>query len=227
MSAYVIIANGDFLEKNLIQKICQNKIIIALDGAAQKLQALDLKPHVILGDFDSLDRATQKFWGITKNFAELDNQAKPYLGNDDVMIVPSLDQSLTDLVKAIRYCNTNHVSEISIICALGGRLDHEEVNKRALRLEYNPSRPITLYSATQLLRFIRNETVHIAGKVGEKIGIFGFPNARFSSKGLQYDSTNTLLDFGYDSACNALKQPEASITIDGDALLILPSPYRI
>jgi thiamine pyrophosphokinase len=227
MSAYVIIANGDFLEKNLIQQICLHKIIIALDGAAQKLWALDLKPHIILGDFDSLDTITQAFWGITKIFAELHNHDKPYLGNDGIMIVPSLDQSLTDLVKAIHYCDANDVSEISIICALGGRIDHDEANKRALRMEYNPSRPLTLYTATQLIRFVRNASVQIVGRVGDNIGILGFPNARFSSNGLQYEGDNTLLDFGYDSACNALKLSEAMITIEGDALLILPSPYRI
>jgi thiamine pyrophosphokinase len=226
MSAYVIIANGDFLEKNLIQQICRNKIIVALDGAAQKLRTLNLKPHIILGDFDSLDHATQLYWGITKTSDELDNHDKPYLGNDDIMIVPSLDQSLTDLVKAIRYCDTNHVSEISIICALGGRIDHDETNKRALRLEYNPSRPITLYTNTQMLRFARNDTVRISGKMNETVGIFGFPSARFSSTGLEYEGNNTLLDFGYDSACNALKHLEATITIQGDALLILPSPYH-
>jgi thiamine pyrophosphokinase len=226
MSAYVIIANGDFLEKNLLQKICRNKIIIALDGAAQQLLALDLKPHVILGDFDSLDRRTQQFWGITKTFAELDKHAKPYLGNDDIMIVPSRDQSLTDLVKAIRYCDTNCVSEISIICALGGRIDHDEANKRALRLEYNPARPITLYTSTQMLRFVRNDTVQISGKMDDTIGILGFPSARFSSTGLKYEGNNTLLDFGYDSVCNALKWLDATITIQGDALLILPSPYQ-
>jgi thiamine pyrophosphokinase len=222
MSAYVIIANGDFLSKHLIQTLCRNKIIIVLDGAAKKLRALDIKPDIILGDFDSLDTETQQFYGITKTFNEIDLHSSSYVGNNEILIIPSKDQSKTDLVKAIHYCDKQHASDITLLCALGGRVDHDEGNKRALRLEYNPSRPMMLYTETHLLRYIKNATIEIIGNIGDTVGILSYPSALFSSSGLTYDGNQSAFHFGYDSICNSLKNKMATITIDGEALLMLP-----
>ena len=236
MSAYVIIANGDFLTKDRIEQISQGKIMLALDGAAQQLRKLGITPQIILGDFDSLDADTQQAWGITQTFNAIDANTQSYVGNDNIRIIPSKDQSKTDLVKAIRYCDTQGASEITILCALGGRVDHDEGNKRALRLEYKKTRPINLYTETQLLRYVNNETIHVTGRARDSIAILGYPSALFSSTGLEYNGNQTPLSFGYDNLhnrphlfcriCNAMKGTAATIIIQGEALLILTSPYR-
>jgi thiamine pyrophosphokinase len=226
MPTYVIVANGDFLPKQLIETISAGHILVALDGAAQHLRELDISPKIILGDFDSLDEDTRVAWGIRQTFHDIDNNSRSYTGNHDILIVPTKDQSKTDLVKAIHYCDIEGATAIMILCALGGRVDHDEGAKRALRLEYKRTRPITLYTATQMLRFVSNETVHVTGKVGDMVGILGYPAAIFSSTGLTYNGDQTPLHFGYDSICNSLQSPAASLIIQGEALLILTSPFR-
>jgi thiamine pyrophosphokinase len=42
MPTYVIVANGDFLPKQLIETISAGHILVALDGAAQHLRELDI-----------------------------------------------------------------------------------------------------------------------------------------------------------------------------------------
>jgi thiamine pyrophosphokinase len=224
MSAYVIIANGDFLSKSFIQTMTHGKTIVALDGAVNKLLAFDIKPHIIVGDFDSLDTDTQRYWDITKTFNAMDVHSKPYLGRYDTLIVPSKDQSKTDLVKGIHYCDSQNASDIILLCALGGRIDHDEGNKRALRLEYKKSRPITLYTETHMLRYVKDETIHVTGKIHDKVAVLGYPRAVFSSTGLEYEGDDSALNFGYDSICNALKNPQATIVIQGEAVVMLPIP---
>ncbi len=50
----LIIANGSFLDSEVIKKTSINHTIIALDGACDKLRKLSIMPDVIIGYFDSI-----------------------------------------------------------------------------------------------------------------------------------------------------------------------------
>jgi thiamine pyrophosphokinase len=205
MKDFIIVANGDFLVKEIIEEAIANKTIIALDGAAKKLRRLNISPQVVLGDFDSL------------NQDEIETFAKHSL------IVPANDQNLTDLVKAIRYCDNEGATSITIICASGGQLDHHEGAMRALRTEYKKNRLILLHTDQQTVRFAKDETVTLQGRIGDRCGIIAFPQGSFSSMGLRYDVKNMLLTFGFsDSTCNSLVQDKAVVTVSGEALLVMP-----
>jgi thiamine pyrophosphokinase len=181
----------------------QDKIIIALDGAANKLDKLHIKPQIIMGDFDSITH--------------------PYLNQHDAIILSVHDQDQTDLVKAIRYCDEQQAKSITIICALGGRLDHHEGNMRSLRAYYHPKRPILLHTEQQSVRYAKNETVIMKGEIGDPCGILAYPAGSFSSQGLLYDVENYPLEMGFsESICNVLREHKATITISGEALLIMP-----
>jgi thiamine pyrophosphokinase len=218
---YVIIANGPFLVREIILEVIQNRKIVALDGAADKLANLKINPSIILGDFDSIK--PDNIWGIVKTFRDIDEESPPYPGTNGTTIVPAKDQNLTDLVKAIRYCDAHGAKSIHILCATGGRrLDHHESATRCLRSEYKPNRNIFLHSEQQTLRFARDETVTFSGKIKDKCGIVAFPAGRFSSSGLTYGD-NCLLEFGIsESVCNSLKSETATVTIEGEALLLMP-----
>ncbi len=196
---FIIVANGCFSVKEIIVEAVQDKIIVALDGAADKLARLGILPTIILGDFDS------------------------YTGNIDATIVPKKNQNLTDLVKAIHYCDAQDALSITLICALGGRLDHHEAAMRSLRSEYKKARPMLLHSEQQTLRFAKDENVVLQGEIGDKCGIFAFPAGRFSSHGLLYDVQNYELNMGFsESVANTLRSPPATLSIAGEALIIMP-----
>lgn len=213
MQHFIIVANGQFLVREIIQEAMRGKIIIALDGAADRLLKLGMLPHIIVGDFDSINKNT---WGIRE-------QHEPHIGTHGVKIIPSQDQNFTDLTKAIRYCDIQGAASITLVCATGQRLDHHESAVRALRAEYKKERPMMLHTEQQSLRFAKNETVFLQGRVGDKCGIVAFPAGSFSSQGLEYDVDHFALNFGFtESTCNALREPKASVQIQGEALLIMP-----
>jgi thiamine pyrophosphokinase len=219
MHHYVIIANGPFLEKEIIVEAIRGKRVIALDGAADKLARLGIPPHVILGDFDSLSNKSD--WGIKKTLSEQNEY--PYPGKHGSWIVPMKNQHLTDLIKGIRYCDQQGAKHISLLCTTGDRLDHHEATMRALRTEYKKERPLLLHTEQQTVRFVKNETMTLQGEIGDPCGILAFPKGQFSSLGLEYDGNNHPLDFAFsESVCNRLKKQEVIIHIHGEALLIMP-----
>lgn len=223
MQNYIIIANGTFLAKEIIQEAIRDKTIIALDGAASKLNRLGIKPHIILGDFDSTTDAEKTYWGIEKTFEELNEHDKPYQGNHGVTIVPAKNQHYTDLSKAIHYCDAHEAASITIICAVGGRSDHHEGVTRTLRTEYKKNRPLTLHTEQQTLVFAKDEQVIIHGEIGDKCGVVAFPKGTVTSQGLEYEADHFELEFGFaETTCNSLMQTSATITIEGEALIIMP-----
>jgi len=217
MIDYVIVANGPFPPKNLILEAIHGKQIVALDGAANQLKALGIMPHVILGDFDSLDKTTQHEWGITQLFNEMTPYAKPYSGKHGVLIVPDVDQHETDLVKAIRYCDQHHANHITIICATGGREDHHEGTKMALRTEYKAYRKIIVHTEQQSLCYAINESVILNGRKDDYCGFIATNTGYGTSRGLLYECTQH-----ESSICNRLKSTSATLCIEGGALVILP-----
>jgi thiamine pyrophosphokinase len=223
MKHYIIIANGDFLAKDILLEAIQNKVIVALDGAADKLLHLGILPHILLGDFDTHSISDPTYWGIQKTFADLNDHEAPYQGNHGVTLVPCKNQNLTDLNKAIHYCDQLGANSISIVCATGGRLDHHEAALRALRAEYRKDRLILLHTEQQTLRFAKNETISMSGEKGDKCGILAFPQGAFSSTGLEYDVVHYPLNFAFsESIANSLKMSTATLIISGEALLIMP-----
>lgn len=221
MAHYIIVANGEFLVREILEEAVHGKIIIALDGAANKLARIGIKPQVIIGDFDSVQ--SSNVWGIKKTFSDLQDNDEPYEGNFGIQIVPARDQNLNDLTKAIRYCDKLGAESIAIICAAGGRLDHHESNLRSLRAEYKINRPILFHTEQQSLRYATNQELEYVGEPGDKCGIMAYPHGSFSSVGLEYDVTDYELNFGFtESSSNALKLPVAQIRIKGEVLLIMP-----
>lgn len=223
MSDYLIVADGDFLVREIIQEAAKNKIIIALGEAADKLVRVGITPNILLGDFDSENLTHIKFWGIHQTFANLHDEEEEYIGNFGVTIVPHKNQNLTDLIKAIRYADAQSAKSITLICAVGGRLDHHEATMRSLRTEYRKERLLLLHTDQQTIRFAKDESIVMTGEIGDKCGIFAYPKGRFSSRGLEYDVNDYELNFGFsESVANSMRQVQADISVTGEALLIMP-----
>lgn len=221
MQHYLIIADGEFLSTAFILQAAQNHTIIALDGAADRLAAIHIKPDIILGDFDTIN---PRHWGIQKTFSEMAENDQPYLNPDNILIIPAKNQQYTDLQKAIHYCDQHQATSITIICAMGGRLDHQEGNLRNLRLAYRTDRSIHLHTQTETIRFAKDETLVFKGKPGDKCGIMAFPAGYFTSNGLTYEGQRFPLIFGQsESTCNSFEASNVTITVEGEALLMMPN----
>lgn len=222
---YIIIANGIFQVKEIISEAVAGKTILALDGAANKLSKIGIHPQIILGDFDSIE--DHENWGIHSTFAKMQDCTIPYLGQEGVIIVPRKDQQFCDLNKAIHYCDNQGAHSITVICALGGRLDLHEATLRALKSEYKTSRSLLLHNDQNTIRFIKDETIVMTGVIGDKCAILAYPQATLTCSGLQYSVQNYELCLGKaDSISNSLISETATVTVTGEALVIMPPQLK-
>jgi thiamine pyrophosphokinase len=204
-SKYLIVANGPFLSKAIILEAAENAFIIALDGASNKLFKLGIKPNIILGDFDS-------FQGEVDFFSDVKR-----------LIIP--DQNFTDLQKGLKFAK-KYASEIHIVCATGGRMDHEQSNIRSLQSEHSIHCPIYLHNECQTMTFASNQTILIAGKHHDYCGLFGMPEAVMLVKnaGLGYggEKPYVLSSSSFSVSNRLIGDDGAIVEITGDALIVNP-----
>tara|TARA_X000001036_G_scaffold50386_2_gene40171 strand:- start:123 stop:752 length:630 start_codon:yes stop_codon:yes gene_type:complete len=107
----VILANGEFPNHETpLGLLSLAGTVICADGSANILRSLNLKPHIIIGDLDS----------IAKKHS--------YEG----LIVDDSNQSNTDLEKAIEFTMLNSVKEVTVLGAVGNRDDMSFVNIQLL-----------------------------------------------------------------------------------------------
>lgn len=203
---WLLIANGTAFPSQQLQKLAHNKMVMALDGAYQKIKKLGIKIDIVLGDFDSITPA-----GIRE--VNQDNSIKKIL---------RFDQNKTDLEKGILYLDQNvHPQSIDIVAATGKKLHHTFYNLLLLKKLNQASRPLTIISSTEKIFYVENSVYQISGAIGDSISIFGFPEAIITTSGLKYDVQNFKLNFEQSaSASNQLSQTEAMIKVTGPALII-------
>ena len=96
----VIIANGAFpLHDYPHDVLLSAGTVICTDGSANYLKSINLEPHVIIGDFDSI-KAKESFKGL---------------------MIQDPNQNSTDLEKALEWLIMNSIDEVIILVAMGLR----------------------------------------------------------------------------------------------------------
>ncbi len=162
----VIVANGLFPGgRQALDLLHEADQLICCDGAADKLVAYGLSPHVIVGDMDSVSGE------IAEKYASV--------------MIPSDDQESNDLTKAVHYCMEKGYPSVSILGATGLREDHT-LGNISLMLEYYPRIEVQMVSDYGMFFLVRSGDV-VKSYIGEKISIFSIDNrVRVSSRGLKY-----------------------------------------
>ncbi|HQS84603.1 MAG TPA: thiamine pyrophosphokinase [Alphaproteobacteria bacterium] len=245
---FLIIANGPFEAEEVIRKHLPHKTIVALDGAALHLYERKITPHYILGDFDSLQEIHEKEESLDSfNFRQVNHHflSKSPPRDDDLQFeeyavdfrcdwrpdplnityVRAFSQNYTDLEKGIKFCALKGANTIIIVNSLGGaRTDHSFGAYSILAEHHGNPYKIQLETPQEIIKFVKDETVAFKGTPGAKFGLFGFPEATVSSKGLQWDMRDFLLKLGGSKSLgNILKETEVTLHIRGAALMMRPN----
>jgi thiamine pyrophosphokinase len=109
----VIIANGNIKDYNYFSKIInQADLIICADGGANHLKKMDISPHVIIGDFDSMDLKNNSY----------------YKTNEIKIIKHPSEKDETDTELAALFAIKQKCNDLTFIGATGTRLDHTLAN---------------------------------------------------------------------------------------------------
>lgn len=189
----ILCLNGDLPDSNFF---LQDKIIIAADGAADKLLKIGIRPSIIIGDLDSIERSDYQ----------------------DIEIIHRPDQSESDFQKAMQYLKEQELLP-SIICGVsGGFIDHILQNINIV-LEND-----CVFYSPPVIGYVLNpfSVQNYNFKKNNKISLFGMPKARIKTSGLKWELNNDVLEFpGFNSCSNRTFSKNISIEVIEGKLLML------
>ncbi len=213
----VIFVNGEIDDYNVLARwLREDDYRIAADGGARHLEALDLAPHVIVGDLDSIDetllgRLRQQGASIERHPAAKD---------------------ATDLELAIARAIRDGAAEILLLGAVGGRLDQTLANLLLLAQQAG-SAPIAIAEGDQLARVLRGpQTLNLTGPTGAYVSAVPLSEevTGVTYRGLEYPLHNATLRLGSTrGVSNTLASSPAQIAIESGILLVtqqFPSPSK-
>lgn len=198
-----IFANGEIEDYGpLIQKVGNYQTIVAVDGGIRHCLALELIPHIIIGDMDSSSRDIEDFFPQVK------------------VVSYDKDKDESDLELAIDYCNFELSPHVSIFGGLGGYTDHALANLLLLK-RYKDEE----------IHFVTDNEIVFAIKPGHQevicpegfstvslMPIFGRVKVN-KTAGLTWEIEQTDLDASYFSLSNRCSQGSFTIDIEDNLLL--------
>jgi thiamine pyrophosphokinase len=206
----VLVANG-VLSRNAVRflqaAVADAEVVIGVDGGTRHLLALDLLPHVVTGDFDSLTATERR---------SLEEQG--------VRLMPTPDQEYTDLDKAISIAvHVFRAETIAIFAATAGRLDHIYSNLSAI-LKHAHIAEISLVDEIAETRpIIRPVTLHGADLPGRTLSLMAFGPVRgVTTTGVRWSLTDETLAPGLrDGTLNEITEETVTIRHTSGHLLLM------
>lgn len=199
-----IIANGSVDDYEAIYPLVRScEQVIAVDGGLHHCHQLEIKPSLIVGDFDSVDPALlHQYDGIPR---------KQY----------PVEKDESDLELAIHQCL--ELSDTIILFAIGGRrIDHTISNLFLLGI--NPEKLEAFHEGELLFALAgKNELTLFRGQTISLLPIFG--EATVTTSGLKWNLEESRLHHTFFSQSNVSTHEKVVVDItEGMALCCLHSP---
>jgi thiamine pyrophosphokinase len=202
----VIIANGASPDPETArQHAARADLLLTANGGARHALALDLVPHVVIGDLDSLDESQQR-------------QLRS-AGTHFVVHPPAKDE--TDLELALLYAVEHDANPIIVLAALGGRLDQTLANILLLTMPALADRDVRLIEGLQTAFVVRDQAT-IYGEPGDTVSLIplGGEVHGVTTSGLAFPLTEGTLPFGPAlGVSNEMTTPQAHVQVRDGLLL--------
>ncbi len=204
----VIIASGWLNEpehaKNMIS---QADLLIAADGGAEHFRALDLWPHILVGDLDSITAPT---------LAALETAGVEIQRYD-----PRKDY--TDLELALRLAQERGAAEVLVFGAVGSRWDQTLASLLLPAADDLRGMDVRLVDGYQELRLLHGgERLELQGQPGDTVSLIPLSAAALgiTTHGLEYPLTDEGLHLGSTrGVSNVLLEALATIGLRQGLLL--------
>ena len=206
----VIIANGDLEYTNDIQDLVKNaQLIISADGGARHLRALNILPHIMIGDFDSISPGDKLFFKK--------KQVK-------TLTFPSRKDHI-DSELCVSWALENNATDITLLGVTGSRMDHTLANifllKKLARLHI-PARIINKNNEIHIV----TDFIEIKGNPRDFLSIIPVTEkvTGVTLKGLEYPLINATIEMGSSlGISNSFKGTTASVSIEKGILIVTKS----
>ena len=209
MKKCLILANGKPPTKNVIKTLMKSEYstLFCADGGANAAMKMNLSPHYIIGDLDSIRSKTINHFLNKTEIIKLNGQ------ND------------TDVEKCLKAAIKKKFNEAILLGVTGDRLDHTFCNL-GIVIKYFDKIKIKIIAENSLLTAI---TGHYKLKTfpGETISIYGIDKlTKISSKGLKYPLNKIALPFGHkESTSNIALHDEIELKVTGGIIFIIRDFY--
>lgn len=208
MNRIIIFANGDLPNIEQARALLRrDDFILCADGGTRHALALGLTPNLIIGDMDSIDRAEWK---------KLEDRNIP------IELFPR-DKDETDLELALDKAIELNPTEIVIVAALGGRMDHTLANIALLANTQYATRSICLDDGVEQLSFCRAQS-EVRGRSGDIVSLipWGGPVHGIRTENLKWRLDNeTLHPDKTRGISNEMTADVANIKIESGLLLVI------
>ena len=204
MSKVLIVANGEWPKQfDVAHRAEDYRVVVALDGAANRLIGKNMTPDVLLGDLDSVSESVLE-------------QCKA----SGVTIVHAPDQQSSDISKGLEWVQRTYPdSEVDIIGVEIGRYDHHLAAYSAL-FECNSDATILL-DGWQARRVSQTPT-NIETEPNSIISLIPFGIVTGASiKGCQFSLDNETLTTGTRGISNIATGTSISVSVESGDLLLL------
>ncbi|MBN2538507.1 MAG: thiamine diphosphokinase [Deltaproteobacteria bacterium] len=182
-------------------------VIICADGAAQRLKELDIVPDFIVGDMDSVDEDTLRYFE-TKGSRIIRHPA---------------DKDETDTQLALECAFEMNPDGIRIFGALGGRVDHMLANISLLVLCAKRGIDARIIDK-QCELFVIDDLCVIDGKEGETVSLLPLSSkvSGIQLEGFRYPLTDAVMEIGVPyGISNRLIGTRGTISVKSGYLLVI------
>lgn len=204
----VIFANGPVdCYDSLSVQLDRRDAIICVDGGLKHIDALAMKPDIVIGDMDSIS---------PQRLAEL--------GSQTTKIQHPSEKDETDLELALRWANEHAFEKVLLVGISGGRLDHTLANIHLMAAgswsfelcAWQPGQYLWLMNAGETLKLndYAGLTVSLLPMTERAEGV--------STQGVKYMLHNATLGFGTTrGVSNVIASQQASVSLSAGRLLVV------
>lgn len=217
MSKKIVIVSGGKLEEAFILSVLEEgaDCIIGVDRGLEFLYRHQIMPSYIVGDFDSVNQEIVDYYR---------NETRVPIREYN----PVKDASDTEI--AVRLAMTLGCSELIILGATGGRVDHLWANIQILTIPFRMGIPARILDSCNRIRLIGGYTVlKKAEAYGPYFSVFplGGEVYNFSLIGAKYPLNRHNLT-PYDSLCvsNQIEEDEVEIRFPGGIVILMETRDR-
>ncbi len=168
----LIIANGASKARGQLRLLARSaQLIIAADGGADAAARAGVRPHLLVGDMDSVSPATR---------------ARLTRAGVEIRTVPAA-KDLTDTELALQIARQRGATDVTLAAALGGRADHALANLLLPLLAHRMGVRLTLVAGRTEVR-LADGRVQLDGAVGDLVSLIPLSEVveRVTTFGLRY-----------------------------------------
>ncbi len=175
----IIFANGEVDQPELLKPLLQSaEHLIAADGGLRHIRNLGLKPHLVIGDLDSIS----------------DDDSKWILKNKIPIRKFPMKKDQTDLELALLDAAERGGDPITVVGALGGRIDQTLTNIFLLLMPELQGTDVRFDDGHEEIFLIQHHSA-IIGKKGDTVSLLPLLSAvaGIKTRGLKYPLKDEIL----------------------------------